>query len=78
MGCGTLLLRDPMDACRVEQAANYIIREDSWDQGRFSLEGSRPANAPRSRPSPWIKDVEVRVDICRLSCIYIFKKNIYI
>lgn len=45
MGCGTLLMRDPLDPSRVCKSARYIIREDSFDQGRFTLEGSRPAMA---------------------------------
>ena len=45
IGTGALLLKDPMDPARVAKAAEYIIREDSWDQGRFTLEGSRPAMA---------------------------------
>eukprot|EP00435_Cladocopium_sp_Y103_P033490 s964_g8.t1 len=45
MGCGTLLMRDPCDPSRICKSARYIIREDSFDQGRFTLEGSRPAMA---------------------------------
>eukprot|EP00434_Breviolum_minutum_P027014 symbB.v1.2.023886.t1/scaffold2222.1/size85392/2 len=45
MGCGTLLIRDPCDPHRISKSARYIIREDSFDQGRFTMEGSRPAMA---------------------------------
>ena len=45
IGTGALLLKDPLDPNRLAKAAEYIIREDSWDQGRFTLEGSRPAMA---------------------------------
>ncbi|CAK9005222.1 unnamed protein product [Durusdinium trenchii] len=45
MGAGTLLIRDPCDPGLITNSARYIIREDSFDQGRFTLEGSRPAMA---------------------------------
>jgi len=45
MGCGLCFLRDPKMITSVEKSANYIIRAGSFDLGRFSLEGSRPANA---------------------------------
>merc|ERR1711871_287984 len=43
MGCGLYFLRNPQHISSVEKTANYIIRKDSYDLGKFSLEGSRPA-----------------------------------
>merc|ERR1711871_375607 len=43
MGCGLCFLRNPQHISSVEKTANYIIRKDSYDLGKFSLEGSRPA-----------------------------------
>lgn len=45
MGCGMLLLKDPNDSNYISKTASYIIRKGSNDLGRFTLEGSRPANA---------------------------------
>ena len=45
MGCGLCFFRDPGMSQRVEKSAAYIIRKDSYDLGKFTLEGSRPANA---------------------------------
>jgi len=45
IGTGVLLFARPELALHTEKAAHYIIRRDSWDLGRFGLEGSRPANA---------------------------------
>jgi putative pyridoxal-dependent aspartate 1-decarboxylase len=45
MGVGMLTLRDPDAARVVEKQAQYIIRADSADLGRRSLEGSRPGMA---------------------------------
>jgi len=45
MGCGMLLLRDPSHSQFIDKTANYIIRAGSSDLGRFTLEGSRPANS---------------------------------
>jgi glutamate decarboxylase len=45
VGTGVLLFRKPELATYIEKAAYYIIRKDSWDLGKFGLEGSRPANA---------------------------------
>jgi len=45
IGTGVLLLRRPALAAYIEKSAHYIIRKDSFDLGRFGLEGSRPANA---------------------------------
>lgn len=45
MGCGICFLRDPAEIAYVEKTANYIIRKDSYDLGKFTMEGSRPAVA---------------------------------
>lgn len=45
MGTGMLVFKDPSLAKGIEKTANYIIRSDSGDLGRRSLEGSRPATA---------------------------------
>lgn len=45
MGTGMVVLKDPSLAKGIEKTANYIIRSDSGDLGRRSLEGSRPATA---------------------------------
>lgn len=45
MGCGIVLFRDPATALGIRKTANYIIRIDSLDLGKFSPEGSRPAVA---------------------------------
>jgi len=44
MGCGMLLLKDPNHSNCISKTASYIIRKGSNDLGRFTLEGSRPAN----------------------------------
>ncbi|KAH9259400.1 hypothetical protein BASA81_002443 [Batrachochytrium salamandrivorans] len=45
LGCGLLFFRDPDYSLAVRKTAGYIIRQDSHDLGKFTLEGSRPANA---------------------------------
>lgn len=45
MGCGLCFFRDPRTSENVRKTAAYIIRKDSYDLGKFTLEGSRPANA---------------------------------
>lgn len=45
MGCGVILFRDPTAPQSIKKTSNYIIRNDSLDAGKFSVEGSRPANA---------------------------------
>lgn len=40
-----LLLKDPNHSNYISKTASYIIRQGSNDLGRFTLEGSRPANA---------------------------------
>jgi putative pyridoxal-dependent aspartate 1-decarboxylase len=43
MGLGMLLLREPQLAKVIEKQANYVVRRGSFDLGRRTLEGSRPA-----------------------------------
>ena len=45
MGSGLLFMRDPYLSHAVRKTANYIIRKESYDLGKFTVEGSRPANA---------------------------------
>ncbi|MFN7994219.1 MAG: aminotransferase class V-fold PLP-dependent enzyme [Bryobacteraceae bacterium] len=45
MGTGMAVFRDPKLARVIEKQARYIVRRGSYDLGRRSLEGSRPANA---------------------------------
>lgn len=45
MGTGMMVLKDPSKAKTIEQKAQYIIREGSFDLGRRHLEGSRPGMA---------------------------------
>jgi len=45
MGCGVCFLKDPESIRHIKKTANYIIREESYDLGKFSIEGSRPGNA---------------------------------
>lgn len=44
MGMGVLMLKEPQSSAAIANEANYIIRRNSFDLGRFSVEGSRPAN----------------------------------
>jgi glutamate decarboxylase len=44
MGIGVLLLKSPFAAHVIRKTAHYVIRNDSPDLGKFTLEGSRPAN----------------------------------
>ena len=44
LGIGLLLLRDAALTSVIQKTAEYIIRQRSFDSGRFSLEGSRPAS----------------------------------
>jgi len=46
---GICLFRDPRDSKFLYHTSNYIIREGSVDQGRFTIEGSRPFAAMK----PW-------------------------
>ncbi|KND00684.1 uncharacterized protein SPPG_03806 [Spizellomyces punctatus DAOM BR117] len=43
MGLGLLLFQHPTTAHAIRKTANYVIRHDSPDLGKFTLEGSRPA-----------------------------------
>lgn len=43
MGLGIMLCKDPFIAKCIEKQSPYIIRNNSYDLGRRSLEGSRPA-----------------------------------
>ncbi len=45
LGTGMLLCRQPDLMMAVKREAPYAIRASSFDQGRFTLEGTRPANA---------------------------------
>ena len=45
MGVGVLLCRTSSMLKDIEQQADYIVRVGSRDQGKFSLEGSRPGMA---------------------------------
>jgi putative pyridoxal-dependent aspartate 1-decarboxylase len=45
MGVGITLFKDPSMAQAIEKVANYIIRANSRDLGKRSLEGSRPDRA---------------------------------
>lgn len=45
LGTGMLLCRSPDLMMAVKREAPYAIRASSFDQGRFTLEGTRPANA---------------------------------
>ncbi|KAI9094407.1 pyridoxal phosphate-dependent transferase [Phlyctochytrium arcticum] len=45
MGLGLLLFRNPATAHAIRKTANYVIRKESPDLGKFTLEGSRPATS---------------------------------
>ncbi|EPO3035338.1 aminotransferase class V-fold PLP-dependent enzyme [Vibrio cholerae] len=45
IGCGLLLTRDVVTLGNIRKEAPYAIRSSSLDQGRFTLEGTRPAMA---------------------------------
>jgi putative pyridoxal-dependent aspartate 1-decarboxylase len=45
IGLSTLLFRNPMAAKVLEKRAHYMLRDDSDDLGKFSIEGSRPGIA---------------------------------
>jgi len=42
IGCGMVLFANSVSAERIRYHAEYIIRPDSTDNGRYTLEGSRP------------------------------------
>lgn len=43
MGIGMVFFKNPHKPIAIEKKANYIVRKGSFDLGRRSLEGSRPA-----------------------------------
>lgn len=45
LGCGMLFFRDPALSQLTMHHAPYAVRATSFDQGRFTLEGTRPATA---------------------------------
>jgi len=45
MGCGLVFMKDPALSGAIRKTANYIIRKDSYDLGKFTIEGSRGAQA---------------------------------
>ncbi|KAG4084667.1 PLP-dependent transferase [Neocallimastix lanati (nom. inval.)] len=46
IGCGVVLFKSPfLPTTTIRKVANYIIKTDSMDHGKTTLEGSRPANA---------------------------------
>lgn len=49
LSMGMVLFRDERDLKNLAHTANYIIRPDSVDQGRFTVEGSRPFSCLK----PW-------------------------
>ena len=46
MGAGMVFMKDPYLCHVVRKSANYIIRKDSFDLGKFTIEGSRGAQVP--------------------------------
>ncbi|KAJ3303393.1 hypothetical protein HDV03_003962 [Kappamyces sp. JEL0829] len=44
LGLGVLLFQNPNTILAIRKTAQYVIRKDSPDLGKFTLEGSRPAN----------------------------------
>lgn len=45
MGHGMVLYKNPQSAHAISHSSRYVIREESQDAGRFTLEGSKPFNA---------------------------------
>lgn len=45
MGSGMVFLKDPYKVLCVRKVANYIIRKESYDLGKFTIDGSRGAGA---------------------------------
>ena len=45
LGIGILLLKSPTDNAFIRKTASYVIRHESFDLGKYTLEGSRPGNA---------------------------------
>jgi len=44
MGAGMVVFRDPHAVHAVRKSANYIIRKESHDLGKYTIDGSRAAN----------------------------------
>jgi putative pyridoxal-dependent aspartate 1-decarboxylase len=49
MSMGIVVFRDEKDLNTIRQASNYVIRRNSVDMGRFTIEGSRPFSSLK----PW-------------------------
>jgi len=45
MGAGMCFMKDPESCLSIRKTANYIIRKESYDLGKFTVEGSRPGVA---------------------------------
>ena len=45
MGTGMVFMKDPYLIRSIRKSAKYIIRKESFDLGKFTLQGSRPATA---------------------------------
>lgn len=45
MGCGIVLFRELETAKRIQKNSTYILRQNSADLGKYTMEGSRPAVA---------------------------------
>jgi glutamate decarboxylase len=45
MGAGMVFFKDPYRCLCVRKTANYIIRKESYDLGKFTIDGSRGGNA---------------------------------
>lgn len=50
LSMGMILFRNPNHLKYISHTSNYIIRPDSVDQGRFTVEGSRPFSCLK----PWV------------------------
>lgn len=50
LSMGLVLFKNPYDLSNIMHTSNYIIRPDSVDQGRFTVEGSRPFSCLK----PWV------------------------
>ena len=50
LSMGMILFRNPNHLKHIRHTSNYIIRPDSVDQGRFTVEGSRPFSCLK----PWV------------------------
>ncbi len=50
LSMGVVIFRKETDCYYLKHTSNYIIRQDSIDQGRFTVEGSRPFSCLK----PWV------------------------